>query len=63
MYYSYFIVHLVGTSELHNLLEQLAYPSCNKKEIKCIKTAGIHGVTGGAIKYIILCEHYGHNFP
>jgi hypothetical protein len=63
MYYSYFIVYLVGTSELHNLLKQLACPSYNKKEIKCIKAAGVHDVTEGAMKYIILCEHYGHNFP
>jgi hypothetical protein len=63
MYYSHFIVHLVGTFELRNLLEQLAYPSCNKKEIKCIKAADIHGVTEGAMKYIILCEHCDHNFP
>jgi hypothetical protein len=53
----------VGTSELRDLLEQLTCPSYNKKEIKCIKAAGVHGVTGGAIKYIILYNHYGYNFP
>jgi transcription elongation factor Elf1 len=63
MYYSYFIVHLVGTFELCDLLEQLACPSCNKKEIKCIKATGVHGVTEGAMKYIILCNHCGYNFP
>jgi hypothetical protein len=63
MYYSYFIVHLVGTFELHNLLKQLACLSCNRKEIKCIKAADIHDVTGGVIKYIILCNHCGYNFP
>jgi hypothetical protein len=63
MYYSYFIIHLVGTSELRDLLEQLACPSYNKKEIKCIKAAGVYSVTRGAMKYIILCNHCGYNFP
>jgi hypothetical protein len=40
----------------------LAYSNCSEQGLECIKAADVHSVSGGAMKYIILCNYYSDNF-
>jgi hypothetical protein len=41
----------------------LACSNCGEQGLECIKAADVYGVSGGVIKYIILCNHCSNNFP
>lgn len=63
LYNTLFLVHLIGTDQLQGLVDMLACTSCGQQKLQCIKAADIHGVSGGAMKYIILYKNCDNNFP